>query len=155
MKILIAPDKFKGSLTAVQAAGAIRRGVERSFPQARCRELPIADGGEGTDDALRAAAGGDWIDLRARDPLGRLVETRYAWLPARVAVIAMSAASGLWRVRAGERDLWRATTFGTGELLADAIRRGAHKILVGLGGSATNDGGGRRGGGVGLAVRGR
>ncbi len=141
MKILIAPDKFKGSLTAAQAARAIRRGVERSLPQARCRELPIADGGEGTAEVLCAAMGGEWIDAAAHDPLGRVIEARYALLPDRLAIIAMSAASGLWRVGEAERDLWLASTFGTGELMADAIGRGAHNILVGLGGSATNDGG--------------
>lgn len=141
MKILIAPDKFKGSLTAVQASGAIRRGVERALTDAECRELPMADGGEGTAEVLCAAGGGEWITAPAHDALGRPVEAGYAWLPGEVAVINMSEASGLWRLAAGERDPLRASTFGTGELMADARRRGARKIIVGLGGSATNDGG--------------
>ncbi len=141
MKILIAPDKFKGSLSAVQAARAIRRGVETALPDAECRELPMADGGEGTAEVLCAAAGGEWLSAPAHDALGRPIEADYAWLPGAVAVINMSEASGLWRLTAEERDPLRASTFGTGELIADARRRGARKILVGLGGSATNDGG--------------
>ena len=141
MNFLIAPDKFKGSLTAVQAAAAIRRGVERAAPDARCREMPIADGGEGTAEALLAATGGEWITTSAHDCLGRPVEASYAWLPGGVAAIDMSNASGLWRVAANERDILRASTFGTGELVLHAARRGAREIFVGLGGSATNDGG--------------
>jgi glycerate kinase len=141
MRILIAPDKFKGSLAAAQAAEAIRRGIARARPEAECRMLPLADGGEGTAEVLCAALSGEWLSLPAHDPLGREIEAGYAWLPDRTAVISMSAASGLWRVQAHERDILRASTFGTGELMLDAWRRGARKILVGLGGSATNDGG--------------
>ena len=141
MRILIAPDKFKGSLTAAEAAGAIRRGVEAAWPHAHCRELPMADGGEGTAEALCAALGGEWITAGAHDALGRPITAGYAWLPDGVAAINMSEASGLARVHAAERDPLRASTHGTGELLAHARRRGARKILVGLGGSATNDGG--------------
>ena len=141
MKILIAPDKFKGSLTALQAARAIRRGLERALPGVVCREMPMADGGEGSAEALCAAASGDWVTASAHDALGRVVQAGYAFLPGGVAAINMSEVSGLWRFTSAERDPLRASTFGTGELMADAQRRGARKLLVGLGGSATNDGG--------------
>ncbi len=141
MKVLIAPDKFKGSLTAAQAARAIRRGVEGACPRAECRELPIADGGEGAAEVLCAALGGEWITAPAHDPLGRSIEAGYAWLPGEVAAINMSEASGLRRLAAGELDPLRASTAGTGELMAHARERGARTVLVGLGGSATNDGG--------------
>ena len=141
MRILIAPDKFKGSLTAAQAAGVIRRGVERALPRARCRELPMADGGEGTAEALCAATGGEWVTAPAHDPLGRRILAGYALLPDGSAAINMSAASGLWHVAPAERDPWRASSAGTGELMSHARTHGARRLLVGLGGSATNDGG--------------
>ena len=141
MKILVAPDKFKGSLTAPQAAGAIRRGLERALAHAQCREMPIADGGEGTAEVLCSALAGRWTIASAHDPIGRPIEAGYAWLPGGTAVIAMSAASGLWCVPPDKRDILRASTFGTGELMAHAMARGARKIMLGLGGSATNDGG--------------
>jgi glycerate kinase len=140
-RILIAPDKFKGSLTALAAAEAIARGIAAACPGAELVSRPIADGGEGTAEAMVAALGGSWIAVPATDPLGRPIEARYAWLANAVAVIDMSEASGLGRLSIAERDPLHASTFGTGEMIADAIRRGARKILVGLGGSATNDGG--------------
>jgi len=141
MRFLIAPDKFKGSLSALAAAEAMARGVLRSCLGAVTVPMPIADGGEGTAEAICAALGGKWIEVTALDPLGREVAARYAWLEGDIAVIDMSEASGLWRVAAGERDPLRASTFGTGQLMADALRREAKQILIGLGGSATNDGG--------------
>jgi glycerate 2-kinase len=141
MRILIAPDKFKGSLTAVDAAQAIARGIAAVRADAEAVLMPIADGGEGTAGAICAALGGRWITVPACDPLRRPVEARYAWLENDVAVIDMSEASGLWRLSRDEYDPLNASTFGTGQLVADAMRRGARKILVGLGGSATNDGG--------------
>lgn len=141
MRILIAPDKFKGSLTALAAAQAIARGFLRAMPSAETVQMPIADGGEGTAEAICAALGGEWITLAAHDPLGREIKARYAWLKSGIAVIDMSEVSGLWRLSPHERDPLHASTFGTGQLIADALQRGANKILVGLGGSATNDGG--------------
>ena len=141
MRIVIAPDKFKGSLTAAQAAEAIRRGFAAAQPGAEIRLLTIADGGEGTAESICNALGGTWISRQVRGPLGDLVSARYAWIGEGVAVIEMSEASGLWRVPPERRDPLHASTFGTGELMADAMRRGAKKILLGLGGSATNDGG--------------
>ena len=141
VNILISPDKFKGSLTAGEAAAAIRRGFEEVMPAVHCRELPIADGGEGTTEILCAGLGGQWIAAACHDPLGQPVTANYAMLPGESAVLSMSAASGWWRVPRERRDPLRSSTFGTGELMADALRRGARKLFVGLGGSATNDGG--------------
>jgi glycerate kinase len=142
VRILVAPDKFKGSLSAVAAARAIQRGWHAVFPDAEIVLAPIADGGEGFAEAMCVALGGAWIERLARDPIGREVPCRYAWVEARkLAVIEMAEASGLWRLRPDERDPLRANTFGTGQLLRDAAERGAQTILVGLGGSATTDGG--------------
>ncbi|MDQ3621154.1 MAG: glycerate kinase [Verrucomicrobiota bacterium] len=142
MKVLVAPDKFKGSLTAVAAVEAIINGWHAVFPEDEMQPVPIADGGEGFAEALSMALGGEWILTRARDPLGREVDARYAWVEKdRLAIIDMSEASGLWRLRDEERDPLRATTCGTGQLLRHAAERGARTILVGLGGSATTDGG--------------
>jgi len=138
MRVLVAPDKFKGSLSAREAAEAIARGLLQSgIFQDKIELRPIADGGEGFADALAK-----WkIFARAHDALGREIVADYGWLDAETAVVEMSAASGLWRIAPHERDPLRANTFGTGELMRDALARGAKKILVGLGGSATNDGG--------------
>jgi glycerate kinase len=142
MRILIAPDKFKGSLTAREAALAIRDGFQFVLPQASFDIVPIADGGEGTAEIFRESLGGHRLERTAHDALGRPVESQYSWIPGReLGVIDMSSASGLWRIADGERNPWRASTFGTGELMADAIAHGAKNLLIGLGGSATNDAG--------------
>jgi len=142
MKVLVAPDKFKGSLTAAAAARAIASGWTTIFPEDMIDVAPIADGGEGFAEALAAAMCGTWISVPAHDPLGRPIEARYAWMEERrLAAIEMSEASGLWRLPPSERAPLRANTFGTGELIRDAVARGAQTILVGLGGSATTDGG--------------
>ena len=142
MKILVAPDKFKGSLSAVAAVAAITRGLRVVWPDAEITAAPIADGGEGFAEALCVALGGAWVETRALDPLGREVAARYAWIEAeQLAIIEMSEASGLWRLTEKERAPLRANTFGTGQLIRHAVERGARKILVGLGGSATTDGG--------------
>ncbi len=142
MRILIAPDKFKGSLTAQQAAHAIRRGLERVLTGAHFEIAPIADGGEGTADIFLQSLKGKEVKASSHDALGREILAGYMWFADdRLAVIEMSSASGLWRLQPGELNPLRATTFGTGELMLDAINRGATKIMVTLGGSATNDGG--------------
>lgn len=142
MKILVAPDKFKGSLSAVSAAEAIARGWRVVWPEAELERAPIADGGEGFAAALCEALGGEWVACRALDPIGREVEARYAWIEAdKLAIIDMSEASGLWRLKPEERDVLVANTYGTGQLIRHATERGAKTILVGLGGSATTDGG--------------
>ena len=138
MKILIACDKFKGSLSAIEACEAIAEGL----PDHDCELCPIADGGEGFVDALLAVAGGEKVMAQCRDALGREVAAEYALLPDGSAVIEMSAASGLWRIEESEQDPLFSNTYGTGELMRHAIEQhGAKRLLVGIGGSATNDGG--------------
>jgi glycerate kinase len=149
MRVLIAPDKFKGSLTAAEAAAALAEGWRQGWPEDKPLEiecLPIADGGEGTAEAIHDALAGRWITLAVHDPIGRIVEGRYALIEKtglkRLAVLEMSSASGFSLVRGKDRDLLHANTYGTGELLAHALREsGAERVIVGIGGSATNDGG--------------
>jgi glycerate kinase len=142
MRIIIAPDKFKGSLTAEQVADHIATGLREVLPDAVIDTVAVADGGEGTARAISRALGGEKVNCPAHDALGREIEAEYFWLADRgTAVMEMSAAAGLWRIAPEERDLLRADTFGVGEMIKDAVRREAREILVGLGGSATNDGG--------------
>lgn len=140
MRFLIAPDKFKGSLSAFDVAEQIAAGVRDVVPRTEIQIAPIADGGEGTAEVICAARGGEWISCEAHDPFGRAIAARYAWIEERAAaVMEMSEAAGMRRVR--ERDPLRANTFGVGEMIVHATRRGSREIIVGLGGSATNDGG--------------
>lgn len=138
-RILAAPDSFKGTHTAAQVAAAIARGARAAGAEAE--EMPLADGGEGTLDALLAARGGEARTARATDPLGRAVEARFGLLPGGAAVIEVAAASGLTLVAEDERDPWAASSRGTGELIAAAAAAGASRIVVAAGGSATTDGG--------------
>jgi glycerate kinase len=142
MRILIAPDKFKGSLSAGSAAAAIRGGMARVFPDAEFDLAPIADGGEGTAEIFCEALGGEKISAPAHDALGRPIEAAFIDFPKqRLALVEMSEASGLWRLKTEELDPLRASTFGTGELMARAIAGGAETLYLALGGSATNDAG--------------
>jgi glycerate kinase len=142
MKVVVAPDKFKGSLSAPDVARAMARGVAAAAPGAEVVQVPMADGGEGTVEALVAATGGGFLEAEVTGPLGEPVAARFGMLgDGRTAVIEMAAASGLVLVPPEWRDPWRATTRGTGELLLAAIAAGAHRVIVGIGGSATNDGG--------------
>jgi glycerate kinase len=142
MKVVLAPDKFKGSLPAPAAARAMARGVELAAPGAEVDLVPMADGGEGTVEALVAATGGAFREAVVSGPLGDPVTARYGMLgDSRTAVIEMAAASGLVLIPADRRDPWRATTRGTGELLLAALAAGARRVIIGIGGSATNDGG--------------
>ncbi len=141
-RILIAPDKFKGSLSAREVADNIAIGLREVLPEAKVDIVGMADGGEGTADAICDALHGSWVNCSAHDPLGREIETRYAFVEDRkLAVMEMSAAAGMKLLRPAEYDVDRASTFGVGEMLLDATRHGANEIIVGLGGSATNDGG--------------
>lgn len=142
MRIVVAPDSFKGSLSAAGAAAAIARGLGAVLPDAEVITLPMADGGEGTVDAFLALLGGLRKTVTVRDPFDRPVEAGFGWMPdARLAVIEVAAASGL-PLLAGERlDPLRASTFGTGQLVRAALDLGAQAIILGLGGSATVDGG--------------
>jgi glycerate kinase len=142
MRILIAPDKFKGSLNARDVAQNIAKGLRDALPNARIEIAPMADGGEGTAEVICNALGGSWLKCKAHDPLGREIEARYAWIGKRqLAVMEMSEAAGMRRLSKGERDPLRANTFGVGEMILDAAHRDASEMIIGLGGSATNDGG--------------
>jgi len=137
MRVLIAPDKFKGSLSAREVAAAMAAGLGE-FPGIVADACPVADGGEGFADAL--ATRHDRVEA-IRDPLGRLVTARCGWLDAETAIIEMSDASGIHRLALEERNPWETSTFGTGQLILHAASHGASRVLVGLGGSATNDAG--------------
>ncbi len=142
MRILIAPDKFKGSLGAEEVGQCIAAGLKTALPMAELEIVALADGGEGTTEAICRAAGGEWIECRAHDALGREITTHYAWLAeSGLAVCEMSAAAGLAQLAPNERDPLRASTFGVGEMLRAALARQPREIVIGLGGSATNDGG--------------
>jgi len=142
MKIIIAPDSFKESLSAECAAMAIEDGFRAVFPELEAVRLPVADGGEGTVDALIAATGGHRIDIEVTDPQGHRVRGFYGVNgKGDCAVIEMAAASGLMLVPAGQRDPLTATSFGTGELIRHALDGGIRHIILGIGGSATVDGG--------------
>ena len=141
MKIVIAPDSFKESLSAPEVAEAIARGWLRVFADAEVVRKPMADGGEGTVDAVLAACGGERRELRVSGPLGEPVTAHWGWLEGATAVLEMAAASGLHWVAPGQRDATRASSYGTGELIRAALDAGARRIILGLGGSATNDAG--------------
>ena len=145
MKIIIAPQALKGSLQATQAAAAIARGVQRVWPHAHYILLPVADGGEGTTRALVEANSGQIITTRVTGPLGKAVKGSFGilWAPgvAPTAVIEMAAAAGLPLVPAARRDPRITTTRGVGELFRLALDRGCRRFIIGIGGSATNDGG--------------
>ena len=142
MKVVVAPDSFKGSLSAVAAARAMARGVRAAAPRAEVVEVPVADGGEGTVDALVAATGGKHVEARVRDPLGRPIRAKYGILgDGKTAIIEMAAASGLPLLRPRERNPMVTSTYGTGEMILDAVKRGAREVIIGIGGSATVDGG--------------
>ena len=142
LTVLFAPDSFKGSLTSVEVANALATGWSRARAADELLISPLADGGEGTLVAIAAAGGWEWETVRATDPIGREVDARYLRsADGRDAVVELAEASGLSRLTATERDPLGATTRGTGEVLEAAIDRGARRITLGIGGSATNDGG--------------
>jgi glycerate kinase len=139
--VLVAPDSFKGTFRAAEVAGAIGRGLERAglMPPDLC---PVADGGEGTMEALLLALGGETAAAEVQDPLGRPVQGQYGLVEdGGTAVIEMASASGLGLVAEAERDPWAASTYGTGELIVAAVDAGAQVVVLGVGGSATTDGG--------------
>ena len=139
--VLVAPDSFKGTYRAAEVAGAIGRGLERAglMPPDLC---PLADGGEGTMEALMLALGGECVTVDVTDPLGRPVKAQYGLVEdGGTAVVEMAAASGLHLVTEAERDAEAASTRGTGELICAAVDAGAQVVIVGVGGSATTDGG--------------
>jgi len=142
VKIVIAPDSFKGSLSAGEVAAAIEEGVRKVFPKAEIRKVPLADGGEGTVRALVEATGGKIKEVEVTGPLGEKVKANYGILgDEKTAVIEMATASGLPLVPPRKRDPSRTTTYGTGELIKAALQEGCREFIVGIGGSATTDGG--------------
>ena len=142
MKVTVAIDSFKGSLSTFEAGEAIKEGVLRVFSDADVRISPLADGSEGTMGAIVSAAGGIVHTIPVCGPLGEHVRGYYGYVPkSETAVIEISAAAGITLIPKEARDPMRTTTYGVGELIADAIKKGCRKFIIGLGGSATNDGG--------------
>lgn len=142
MRIIIAPDSYKGSVSALGVAEAMERGVLHIFPDAEIVKIPIADGGEGTVDALVTATGGQKIYQQVQGPLGEPVEAYWGVLgDGETAIIEMAAASGLPLIPKERRDPRCASTYGTGELMKAVLDKGLRKMIIGIGGSATNDGG--------------
>jgi glycerate kinase len=147
MKIIIAPDSYKGSLSALEVALSIKKGIARADPAIESVIVPMADGGEGTVQSMVDATNGRIINVSVNDPLSRIINSFYGILgDGSTAVIEMAAASGLPLLSVRERNPLKTSTFGTGELIKDALDKGCRKIIIGLGGSATNDGG------IGMAV---
>ena len=140
MKIVIASDSFKGSLSSIEVAQAATRGIKAVYPDCHVIAVNVADGGEGTVEAIVNTLGGEIVTTTVSDPLGRPIQARYG-IAGNKAIIEMAAASGLTLLRPEERNPWLTSTHGTGELIMDAMRRGCRRFLIGIGGSATNDAG--------------
>ncbi len=140
MKIVIASDSFKGSLSSIEVAQAATRGIKAVYPDCDVVAVNVADGGEGTVEAIVDALGGEIVHTTVSDPLGRPIQARYG-IAGEKAIIEMAAASGLPLLQPAERNPWMTSTYGTGEMIMDAIQRGCRQFLVGIGGSATNDAG--------------
>ncbi|WP_371187714.1 glycerate kinase [Thalassotalea maritima] len=142
LNIVIAPDSFKESLSAKQVCAAIQQGFRQVFTNAEFHLLPMADGGEGTVEAMVTATAGHYSCVKALDPLGRPISANYGWLGnSDTAIIEVAAASGLHLVEPEQRDAKITSSYGTGQLINDALNHGAKHIILGLGGSATNDAG--------------
>ncbi len=141
MKFIFAPDSFKGSLSAVECCDLLERAAEKIFPGAETISVPVADGGEGTVDALLRAMGGERMQATVAGPLFQQVTAEWGLLPDGAAVLEMAQASGLPHVPVRQRDPRNTTSLGTGQMIAHVLKRGARKLLIGIGGSATNDGG--------------
>ena len=142
MKILIATDKFKDSLSAKEACEGLQRGILRTFPSAEIETLPLADGGEGTLETLQSVWGGNFIECEVHDPLSRKIRANYLWIKEKqTAIIEMARASGIELLKQNERNCLITNTYGTGQLIKDALEKGAKEIILTVGGSATNDAG--------------
>lgn len=142
MKVVIAPDSFKDSLSALGVAQAIAQGWQEVFPEAETILCPMADGGEGTLEAVLEVCKGEWREKTVIGPLGKPIQAKWGWLEKqKIAMIEMAQASGIQLVPPSERDACQSTTFGTGQLILDALDAGAKDIILTVGGSATNDGG--------------
>ena len=142
MKIVIASDSFKGSLSSIEVAESVEKGILDVLPSCNVVKVAVADGGEGTKEALCQTLGGKTVEIPVEDPIGRTINASYVILEDGVtAVLEMSSASGLTLLTPSERNPMLTSTYGTGQLIDDAIGRGCRRFLVGIGGSATNDGG--------------
>ena len=141
MRFVFASDSLKGTISSARAAAILDEEAARAFPGVTCTRLAVADGGEGTVDAVVASLGGARIDVTVEDPLGRPVEAIYGMLPGNRAIIEMAAASGLPLLKHAERNPMLTSTYGTGQLVLHALRNGATEVTLAIGGSATNDGG--------------
>jgi len=142
MRIVCAPDSFKESMTSVEAAQAMARGIHRVDPAIECDLVPMADGGEGTTEALITALEGEWVEAPCHNALDRPIVGRFGYVEgSHLAVIEVAEAAGLAQIRPDQRDVWAATSRGVGELILAALDRGAKQFVIGLGGSATNDAG--------------
>ena len=142
-KIVIASDSFKGSLSSAEVAKAAAAGIHDIFPNLEVICLPLGDGGEGTCEAIAETLSCDWIEVQTTDPIGRPIKAKYAISHEKepAAIIELAQASGLTLLSDSERDPMKTSTYGTGSLIMDAIEKGCRKFIIGLGGSATNDGG--------------
>jgi glycerate kinase len=142
MKIIVAPDSFKGNMSAPEVCAVIEAGILRADKNAGVHKIPLADGGEGTARAVTQAAGGRFVKTTVTGPLGGKIETEFGLIEnGRVAVLDMASASGIELVGRDQLNPLKATSFGTGELIAAALDSGAKELIIGIGGSATNDGG--------------
>lgn len=142
MRVTVAIDSFKGSLSTFESGRAVAEGIRRVYSDAEVDICPLADGGEGTVEAIISACDGELVSVPVHDPLGRIINAKYGLIKqSGIAIIEMSAAAGITLLTSEERDPMVATTYGVGELIADAIGRGCRSFIVGIGGSATNDGG--------------
>ncbi|MBT8300702.1 MAG: glycerate kinase, partial [Maribacter sp.] len=142
MKFVIAPDKFKGSLTGFEFCDAVEEGLRKVFVDAEILKMPLADGGDGTMEVVRHYIRGERETITVHDPLFRPIKAAYLYSEqSKIAYIEMAEASGLKLLKEEERNCMHTTSLGTGELMADALQKGAEEIILGIGGSATNDGG--------------
>ena len=141
-KIVVAIDSFKGSLSTFEAGKVIEEAAKEVYENAEVTISPIADGGEGTVEAIVSATNGEFVRTVVTNPLGEKIEAKYGFIPhAKTAIIEMSAAAGITLIEESERNPMNTTTFGVGEMILDAISKGCRKFVIGIGGSATNDGG--------------
>ncbi len=142
MKVVVAVDSFKGSLTSMEAGNAVKSGILRAIPQAQVVVRPLADGGEGTTDAFIDGLGCQKVELTVTGPMGRPAHACYGWLPSDgTAVMEMAAAAGITMVPESGKDPMQASTYGVGEMILHAVKQGCRNFILGIGGSATNDGG--------------
>ena len=142
MKFVIAPDKYKGSLTAFEFCNAVEEGINLALEKAEIVKMPLADGGDGTIDVVKHYLKGDIVKVKVNDPMFRTIEAQYLFSKeTKISYIEMAEASGLKLLKEGEKNCMLTTTLGTGELIADALQKGAKEIILGIGGSATNDAG--------------